>query len=114
MVSKLLHSACTVCTASGAHTDGQKGELQRCDCPFIRHYGTSTIYLLHWLQSEEEGLKVKQEEMDEAAQQPDHAAHATAEAASNLVFPVQNGEGDSLNLSAGFIQVHSHPYTHVH
>lgn len=49
--------------------------------------------------------------MDEAAQQPDHAAHATAEAASNLVVPVQNGEGDSLNLSAGFIQVQT--YTHI-
>ena len=58
------------------------------------------------LQSEEEGLKVKQEETGETVQLPDQAGRATAEAATSLVVPVQNGEGDSLNLSAGFIQVH--------
>ena len=58
------------------------------------------------LQSEEEGLKVKQEETDETVQLPDQAGPATAEASTSLVVPVQNGEGDSLNLSAGFIQVH--------
>lgn len=54
------------------------------------------------LQSEEEGLKVKQEETSEAVQQQAEAGEPTAAA---LVVPVQNGEGDSLNLSAGFIQV---------
>jgi len=58
------------------------------------------------LQSEEEGLKVKQEETGETVQLPDQAGRATAEAGTSLVVPVQNGEGDSLNLSAGFIQVH--------
>lgn len=57
-------------------------------------------------QSEEEGLKVKQEETGETVQLPDQAGRATAEAGTSLVVPVQNGEGDSLNLSAGFIQVH--------
>ncbi|KAL0029310.1 hypothetical protein WJX79_009424 [Trebouxia sp. C0005] len=60
--------------------------------------------LLELLKSEEEGLKVKQEETGEAVQLPDQAGRATAEAATSLVVPVQNGEGDSLNLSAGFIQ----------
>ena len=58
------------------------------------------------LQSEEEGLKVKQEETGETVQLPDQAGRAAAEAGTSLVVPVQNGEGDSLNLSAGFIQVH--------
>lgn len=57
------------------------------------------------LQSEEEGLKVKQEETSEAVQQQAEAGEAAAAA---LVVPVQNGEGDSLNLSAGFIQVLSY------
>ncbi len=48
-------------------------------------------------QSEEEGLKVKQEETGETVQLPDQAGRATAEAATSLVVPVQNGEGDSLN-----------------
>ena len=54
------------------------------------------------LQSEEEGLKVKQEETNEAVQQQAEVGEPTA---AGLVVPVQNGEGDSLNLSAGFIQV---------
>lgn len=45
---------------------------------------------------------MKQEETSEAVQQQAEAGEATAAA---LVVPVQNGEGDSLNLSAGFIQV---------
>ncbi|DBA96220.1 TPA: hypothetical protein ACH3X3_002417 [Trebouxia sp. C0006] len=60
--------------------------------------------LLELLKSEEEGLKVKQEETGETVQLPDQAGRATAEAGTSLVVPVQNGEGDSLNLSAGFIQ----------
>ncbi|DBB01136.1 TPA: hypothetical protein ACH3X1_001027 [Trebouxia sp. C0004] len=62
--------------------------------------------LLELLKSEEEGLKVKQKETGETVQLPDQAGRATAEAATSLVVPVQNGEGDILNLSAGFIQVH--------
>lgn len=50
------------------------------------------------MQSEEEGLQNKQEE---AANPQDPAGQEAA----GLVVPVQNGEGDSLNLSAGFIQV---------
>lgn len=45
---------------------------------------------------------MKQEETNEAVQQQAEAGEPTAAA---LVVPVQNGEGDSLNLSAGFIQV---------
>ena len=56
------------------------------------------------LQSEEEGLRVKQEETNEALQE----AEAGEPIAAGLVVPVQNGEGDSLNLSAGFIQVLDH------
>lgn len=55
------------------------------------------------MQSEEQGLKVKQEETNEAQQ-----AEVGEASAAGLVVPVQNGEGDSLNLSAGFIQVLAH------
>ena len=48
---------------------------------------------------------MKQEETNEAAQQQ---AEVGEPAAAGLVVPVQNGEGDSLNLSAGFIQVLAH------
>ena len=61
--------------------------------------------MLSCLQSEEEGLKAKQEETVEAAQQADQLSRGTGEAGAGLAVPVQNGEGDSLNLSAGFIQV---------
>lgn len=57
------------------------------------------------MQSEEQGLKVKQEETNEAVQQQAELGEATA---AGLVVPVQNGEGDTLNLSAGFIQVLAH------
>ena len=50
------------------------------------------------LQSEEQGLKLKQEETSEALQEAEAGEPVAA-------VPVQNGEGDSLNLSAGFIQV---------
>lgn len=61
---------------------------------------------LRALQSEEEGLKVKQGETSEALQQQAEVGErGTGEAGAGLVVPVQNGEGDSLNLSAGFIQV---------
>ena len=46
-------------------------------------------------------MKVKQEETSEALQQQGEVG----EPGVGLVVPVQNGEGDSLNLSAGFIQV---------
>jgi len=48
---------------------------------------------------------VKQEDAGEALQVPDPAGRGPGEPAASLVVPVQNGEGDSLNLSAGFIQV---------
>lgn len=58
------------------------------------------------LQSEEEGLKVKQDETSEALQQQAEVGdRSMGEPGAGLVVPVQNGEGDSLNLSAGFIQV---------
>ena len=57
------------------------------------------------MQSEEEGLKVKQEETGETLQLPDQGGRGPGEASTSLVVPVQNGQGDSLNLSAGFIQV---------
>ncbi|KAL3141175.1 hypothetical protein ABBQ38_003518 [Trebouxia sp. C0009 RCD-2024] len=61
--------------------------------------------LLELLKSEEEGLKVKQGETSEALQQQAEVGErGTGEAGAGLVVPVQNGEGDSLNLSAGFIQ----------
>ena len=47
----------------------------------------------------------KQEETAEAAQLADPVGRSAGEASAGLVVPVQNGEGDSLNLSAGFIQV---------
>ena len=69
------------------------------------------------VQSEEEGLKVKQEETAEAVQLAEQGGRPRNEAAG-LVVPVQNGEGDSLNLSAGFIQVinlhHSTEHTCQH
>lgn len=54
------------------------------------------------MQSEEEGLQSKQEEAAAAAGAQDATKQ---EPAAGLVLPVQNGQGDSLNLSAGFIQV---------
>ena len=57
------------------------------------------------LQSEEEGIKVKQGETAEAVQLAEQRGPANVDAAPGLVVPVQNGEGDSLHLSAGFIQV---------
>ena len=57
------------------------------------------------VQSEEEGLKVKQAETAEAVQLAEQVERSLTGEAAGLVVPVQNGEGDSLNLSAGFIQV---------
>ena len=61
------------------------------------------------MQSEEEGLQSKQEEAAAAAQAQDLPGQ---EPAAGLTVPVQNGEGDSLNLSAGFIQVRLHCSLH--
>ena len=59
------------------------------------------------MQSEEEGLQSKQEEAAAAAQAQAQDLRGQEPAAGPTV-PVQNGEGDSLNLSAGFIQVCLH------
>lgn len=48
---------------------------------------------------------MKQEETGETLQLPDQGGRGPGEASTSLVVPVQNGQGDSLNLSAGFIQV---------
>lgn len=63
------------------------------------------------MQSEEEGLQSKQEEAAAAAQAQAQDLPGQ-EPAAGLTVPVQNGEGDSLNLSAGFIQVRLHCSLH--